>query len=977
MAALLAFTRSAHGQSVAPAWQPLGGPAGRVSRLAVSSDGSALYAVSVALTYRHDDQTQRWAEGRAARSDALYCSRDGGASWQPLTNDLPPGAISALYADPISQRLYVGLAGGLWALAPSSGWMPVALGRDDLNIRRIVRSADGRYLYLAAIGTGSTSAGYVLRSRDDGLTWTVIEPLAGTESADDAVEDLIPHPQDALRLFLLTRHSSLYHSEDAGETWRLVQTAVAAPVAASAAPGRLAISPDRPQTILFVRAFPQMGVIVERSTDGGVSWQRLSPVGLPAQIQVRALSGLANGLFLLGSERGAYRSADNGATWQPLEGALSSGGVSEFLPWPVHAQRPAPAAGYSDEGIGPIVLAATGHGVFISWDGGALWQPRSAGLPVNSRIVALLPGQNGAIWALTDSRFLAETAAPPMVLRSIDGGRTWAPAGRGLPEATPLAWVADPAAADTGLLIATRQHFLRTNDNGLNWRVVEIPAGNHTAIGVAATDPRVIYLAGQPALRSTDGGQSWQPMPIAPADQEAQATQVTALAVDATDAEHVWAGLADGVVESTDGGRSWRRAGLEGKRVLWLQNGPPSDGGQTLYAGVAADGIYRREPATGTWVALSQGLPERSTILSLLQDARQPGTLWATRDGGGVYRSTDGGAAWVNIAADLGDNLASTIAADPAATKRSNQNSAAGVLIGTANVGVWALRSPAADVPRAPTQPLDARIELVWPHGGVAVTEARRANIGLRIFARDSVEPVSCRWTSEIVLWQAVNNGLAEPLGEAQQRMVDGRPFPFWELNDVDVSRAADPANKIYFLVRSRGVDLATSVWAHGADPRTYFPQQDVPSGLATGPLEAVDARIQIVWPHDGAGHELPVNQATHANVAVMFFKRGTRLSVPVGWQPIGLTLYGAWNHEVGRPLTREVVPLLRTSGAITYPIWEFHNIPVARATMPGNRLYLWVQLNDIEARSTIWAHGADTRTVFPVPDEPIRGCMP
>jgi hypothetical protein len=118
----------------------------------------------------------------------------------------------------------------------------------------------------------------------------------------------------------------------------------------------------------------------------------------------------------------------------------------------------------------------------------------------------------------------------------------------------------------------------------------------------------------------------------------------------------------------------------------------------------------------------------------------------------------------------------------------------------------------------------------------------------------------------------------------------------------------------------------------------------------------------------------------------VAFFKHGTRLSVPVGWQPAGLTLFGAWNWEVGRPLAREAVVQTRQAGAITYPIWEFDNIPVARATVrlsahgeawSGNELYLWVIVDGVETYPTIWAHGADARTFFPVKDEPVQGCVP
>ena len=1001
---------TAHGQEATPTWQPLGGPPGRISHLAARPDGSALYAVSVALTYRQDDQTQWQASGKAARSDAIYWSRAerSGATWQPLTNDLPPAPITALYADPNSERLlWAGLAGELWAGTPTGGWSRVALDRADgmsrLAIRRITRGGDGRDLFVAASTTDPAPASYIYRSRDDGRTWTSSEPLAAEAGAPAGVtlEDLIPAPDDAQRLFLTTRNGRLYHSTDAGGAWRVVETGLGETADLPATSGRLAFNADRPQTLLLVRTFPQAAgrpsARVERSDDGGANWRLLDPVGLPALAQIGALAGLRGGVFLLSSDRGVYRSADGGATWQALEGALSSGGVAEFLPWPGQAARGGAARDSA------AVFAATGYGVFSSWDGGALWQPYSAGLPFNSRIAGLLTSpdglsrQPGHIWALTDTSPLAETAPPPLVLRSLDGGRTWLPAARSglnlLPTAPARAWTTDPAAPDTGVLIATREHFLRTQDAGLNWQVTPLAAGNRAAIAVAPSNPRIIYLGGQPALRSGDRGESWQPMPVVRAKPEAGQAQhgadapgdVTGLAVDPANADHLWAGLDDGVAESTDGGRTWQGVGLDGKKVRWLQSATQEDKALLLYAGVTGEGIYRLAPGLNRtserWEATAKGLPDGSTVLSLLQDPARPGLLWATRDGGGVYHSADGGATWANIAAGLGDNLAQTIALvrfipDAAAgAKTPSAGEAPGVLIGTANAGIWAQQPAAAAA--TPPQALDARIELVWPHDGAALTEAKRANIGFRLFGRGSLEPLPCGWSPRVTLWQAFNNSPAEPLEEASRRTVDGQPFPFWELNDVDVSRANDAGNNIYFMVQGNGPDLATSIWAHGADPRTIFPQQDVPSGLAAGPIDAVDARIQIVWPHDVTGAEQPPSAATQANLAVIFLKRGTRLSVPVGWQGSGITLYGAWNNEIGRPLAKEATPGVRTTGAITYPYWEFTNIPVARALDPANRLYLWVRLDTIETHPTIWVHGTDARTIFPVPDEPIRGCIP
>ena len=66
-----------------------------------------------------------------------------------------------------------------------------------------------------------------------------------------------------------------------------------------------------------------------------------------------------------------------------------------------------------------------------------------------------------------------------------------------------------------------------------------------------------------------------------------------------------------------------------------------------------------------------------------------------------------------------------------------------------------------------------------------------------------------------------------------------------------------------------------------------------------------------------------------------------------------------------------------RQAGAITYPVWEFNNVQVARAADPDNKLYLWVMVGGVETYPTIWTHGADARTFFPVKDEPIQGCTP
>jgi hypothetical protein len=313
--------------------------------------------------------------------------------------------------------------------------------------------------------------------------------------------------------------------------------------------------------------------------------------------------------------------------------------------------------------------------------------------------------------------------------------------------------------------------------------------------------------------------------------------------------------------------------------------------------------------------------------------------------------------------------------------------------MGTANAGVWLLGAERVAAPGTPTPPgstiepadgnarsgVDARIEVLWPHNFAPLEEATLGNLGIRLFLPRSLEPPSCGWRPSVELWRAVGTEPAVRVEVAEQRAVDGQPFAYWDANDVDVSAARSEGAKIYFLIKVDGVDTATSVWAHAGDARTFFPEQLVPSGIATGAVDEVDAHIQIVWPHDEMGNARDVKDASFANVAVTLFKRSTRLSVPLNWRPPAgdVRLIGAWNSEVSRAVNIDPIVTKRQSGVITYPVWEFNDVPVDRARSGIDRLYLWTAVDGVRTHPTVWAHGVDSRTYFPATDEPVLGCLP
>ena len=399
--------------------------------------------------------------------------------------------------------------------------------------------------------------------------------------------------------------------------------------------------------------------------------------------------------------------------------------------------------------------------------------------------------QPGRFYAISN-----QATAAPILLNSTDGGQNWKALWPGLPLVEATAWALGSRVPGAALYVAAPGQLLRSQDGGLTWQTTRLDV-NAQAIAVAEAAPEIIYLAGQSAgaaggpalLRSADSGATWAaPGPLPPPTGSHTATVATGLAIDPGNADHLWLALpSQGVYESLDGGRSWQGLGLEGKNTRWLAYDPTPAGG--LYAGIEAEGILRHnngdesasaqgEPGPG-WSAVASGLPISSTVRAFLPDTRTPGTLWAAVQDGSIYRSLDRGNAWSDLGQNLGDNQIISLATDPATP--------GGIFAATEHSGIWTWR-PSARNTAAP-QAIDARIEIVWPHGGEPVATAEQANVGLRLFMPDSLVPPSCSWAPKVTVWQALDTNPAIPLATAAQQHEAGRPVSYWELNDVDVPR--------------------------------------------------------------------------------------------------------------------------------------------------------------------------------------------
>jgi hypothetical protein len=272
---------------------------------------------------------------------------------------------------------------------------------------------------------------------------------------------------------------------------------------------------------------------------------------------------------------------------------------------------------------------------------------------------------------------------------------------------------------------------------------------------------------------------------------------------------------------------------------------------------------------------------------------------------------------------------------------------------------------------------LDAKIVILWPHNDAPVSEASRANLTAHLTYPGTRMSIPCHLAPGVTLWRALNNEPAAPAAAGVRRLADagGRRVPVWDFNDVDVSAARDPRNKLYFTARVDGCPASSNVWVHGVDARTFMPRpaqatsnQMVAAGATP---QEIDARIQILWPHGGAG----VADASLANISVDLFRRGTLIRlVPATtgpqWTPV-VWLLRALNNDPAERVSCGVLRL-EASGAAH---WDFNDVDVSLAREPSNKLHFWVEVENTRTYASFWTHGLDARTYLPNPDELLGDC--
>ena len=432
-----------------------------------------------------------------------------------------------------------------------------------------------------------------------------------------------------------------------------------------------------------------------------------------------------DGLVLAGTEaHGLYRSQDHGTTWNavdevpsnsPINAVTVLGGVDraaiaisgntlwrsqdDGATWHrvrLRGARSESLLALATAGDGVVLAGVNVAGLIRSANGGETWAPSSTGF-ASLPLLDLRPSPDFA----RDGVILAGSANDG-VLISRDGGQHWSEVTKGLPEPTVVGLALSPAFADDGIALAlSADMLLRTSDAGATWEPVngvspDLPV-MAAAFSPAFADDGLIALGGYGGyvLTSSDAGKTWNA-----ADERFRGSAVVELAFSprfAANGTMLAATTGEGLVavyRSTDRGASWSRYVQQEGAYHWasltIPDAEPADGEEFFCLATGPHVLRPSGTVVGHWNALyPHGMETaiRSVVASL--EFADDDTLFVATSAG-LLRSSDRGRLWYPLLDELyGVPIESVAVARAAAGGQV-------LLVATIHGEVWRVDDPAA-----------------------------------------------------------------------------------------------------------------------------------------------------------------------------------------------------------------------------------------------------------------------------------------
>ena len=640
-----------------------------------------------------------------------YRSTDGGNHWRMCDGrQVRKVNFPAVFHPADPDVIYVGTRGGIKRSRDRGATWEHVAGQYNPNnpdmVRAIAIDPKRPEVLFAAFGTYLGKPGeYLVRSSDAGRTWQVVESWPATDkpiqkilfspAGEKGVRPLLPEgPKGASHKRGLTPFSprifvaaagGFYRSDDDGATWIAKNAGLPNTKISDASAGYDAAKNG---FAIFITLESQWvgGAFaggVCRSLDDGDTWTQVTS-GLDVERVGGKLHGYrflamspANPRVVSVSSTGTanspehsstvYRTEDGGDTWKRIlfgEPAWPQCNVErDWLTEEMSWSWGGVACGFGCNPNDPNDVVFTDAGRAIrTTDGGKRW------LPVSSKRVGKDSWDGRGLEVTTSytwyfDPFERERACVAYtdfgLTRTLDCGKTWIYAARRVPWSNTCYELAfDPARKGVAFGAWSTAHDL------IHWKMI------NKGIDVAWWKGGI--------TRTADHGETWA---VVGADTlpRRPATTVVLDLKSPPDSRTLYAGiLGRGVYKSTDGGKTWanRSAGLgTGENLsVWRLDLHP-DG--TLLCGISLNykdgkpihgGLYRSRDGAATWEKVKDfpylwGVrmdPRNSTVIYVScfdvppagYAAMGTNVPWPDSEGGGLFKTTDGGATWTKALAE-------------------------------------------------------------------------------------------------------------------------------------------------------------------------------------------------------------------------------------------------------------------------------------------------------------------------------------
>ena len=644
-----------------------------------------------------------------AASGGIFKTIDGGVHWRPVFDDQPAASIGALALDPINPnviwagtgetfiRSNVSIGNGIYkSMDAGKTWTHMGLEATGRIGRIVVHPTDPDVVLAAAMGHlyGPQEERGVFRTIDGGDTWERVLFVDEHTGASDLVMD--PNNPEVVfagmwQMVMWTwgresggPGSGLYRSHDGGETWMRLEGG-GLPASPLGKIG-LAMSPDSSDRVYALietnsnREYGELGDhdgVLWRSDDGGERWR------------------MVNGDHAL-VQRPLYYSRAAVAPDDRDEIHFMSTRHTVSLDGGLTVERGNAGGDNHDMWIDPMLpdRMIVGHdgGVSISTNRGrSWWRPR---LPIaqmyhaytdNDIPYAVYGNRQDGPSARVPSNSLTSGDIPIGMMHSIGGCES----GFAVPDPVDshIVW---SGCYDSILERYDRRTGHSRNvsvwpDNPEGWPAADVKFRFQWTFPIAISphDHERVYVGSQHVHRTTDGGDSWTVIsPDLTTDDESRQRKTGGLTPDDTsptyaavlfaiaesplEAGVIWAGSNDGLVHVTrDAGETWANVtGAIPDLPPWgtVSNIEPSGhAASTAYISVdlhqvndTAPYVYKTTDYGATWRSLGADLPRSvfSYVHVVREDPVRAGLLYVGTENG-VYVSLDDGAHWASLQTNL------------------------------------------------------------------------------------------------------------------------------------------------------------------------------------------------------------------------------------------------------------------------------------------------------------------------------------